>query len=193
MTSIKIVLSVLFIVIATSFISAQSIDKKGGPGSQGNMHRSRMSNKEEGKDFAGHLKFMREKLHLTDQQVSKIEGLRSDHMKKMIDLKADLEKSMIDMKSIREKDNFTRADIISAVDKSNKIKNDMALSKANHLMDIWEILTPEQQKMVKDNPQWLMGGRHPMMHKRMGDMRHPMNHKGSDGKKPPMPKDDNNK
>jgi Spy/CpxP family protein refolding chaperone len=190
MTSIKIVLSVIFIVMATSFMSAQNVDKKGGPGSQGNMHRTQRMNKGEGKDFAGHVKFMREKLKLTDQQVSKIEGLRAEHMKKMIDLKAELQKSMIDLKSIREKDNFTRADVISGVEKSNKIKNDMALAKANHLFDIWETLTPEQKKLVKDNPQWLMGGRHPMMHKRMGDMKHPMMHKGSDGKKPPIPKDD---
>jgi hypothetical protein len=45
--------------------------------------------------------------------------------------------------------------------------------------------------MVKDNPQWLMGERHHMMHKRMGNMKHPMMHKDSDDKKPPMPKDDN--
>ena len=89
---------------------------------------------------------MREKLKLTDQQESKIESLRSEHMKKMIDLKAELEKNMIDLKSIREKDNFTRADVISGVEKGNKIKNDMALAKANHLMDIWETLTPEQKK-----------------------------------------------
>jgi Spy/CpxP family protein refolding chaperone len=181
MTSLKIVLSILFIVIATSFASAQNVDKKGGPESQGNMHRTQRMNKGEGKDFEGHIKFMREKLHLTDQQVTKLEGLRSEHMKKMIDLKADLEKSMIDIKSIREKDNFTRTDVISGVEKSNKIKNDMALSKANHLFDIWETLTPEQKKMVKDNPQWLMGGRHPMMHK------------GMDGKRPPKMHDKESK
>src|ERR1035437_509702 len=173
MTSIKIVLSVIFFVIAASFINAQTVDKKGGPGSQGNMHKAPKLNKGEGKDFEGHLKFMREKLHLTDQQASKIESLRSEHMKKMVDLKADLQKNMIDLKSIREKDNFTRADIISGVEKSNKIKNDMALAKANHLMDIWETFTPEQKKLVKENPQWLMGGKHPMMHKRMGDKRPP--------------------
>ena len=174
MTSIKIVLSVIFFVIATSFINAQTVDKKGEPGSQGKMHKTSKLNKGEGEDFEGHLKFIREKLHLTDQQVSKIESLRSEHMKKMVDLKAVLQKNMIDLKSIREKDNFTRADIISGVEKGNKIKNEMALAKANHLFDIWETLTPEQKKLVKENPQWLMGGKHPMMHKRMDDKRHPM-------------------
>ena len=174
MTSIKIVLSVIIIVIGTSFISAQNVDKKGGPGSQGNIHKAPQFKKGMEEGFEGHMKFIREKLHLTDQQVSKIESLRSEHMKKMVDLKADLKKNMIDLKSIREKDNFTRADVISGVEKGNNIRNDMALAKANHLMDIWETLTPEQKKLVKENPQWLMGGKHPMMHKRMGGKRPPM-------------------
>jgi Spy/CpxP family protein refolding chaperone len=173
MTSIKIVLSVLFIVIVTTFIDAQTVDKKGGPGPQETLNKPPQK-KGMRQGMEGHKNFMREKLHLTDQQVSKIESLRSEHMKKMIDLKAELKKNMIDLKSIREKDNFTRAEVISGVEKATKIKNDMALSKANHRMDIWETLTPEQKKMVKENPQWLMGGKHPMMHRRMG------------GKKPPM-------
>jgi Spy/CpxP family protein refolding chaperone len=113
------------------------------------------------------MKFIAEKLHLTDQQKDKIESLRGDQMKKMIDLKADLKKAMIDLKEVRNKVNFTRADVLDQVGKLNKIKNDMAISKANHLMDIWEILTPDQQKIAKDNPQWFMGRGHKgMMHGR---------------------------
>ncbi|MDR3666037.1 MAG: Spy/CpxP family protein refolding chaperone [Ignavibacteriaceae bacterium] len=174
MNRIKIVLSVIIIIIAATFTEAQTPDKKGGQESHGNMHKPPQFDKGMKGGFEGHFKMIREKLHLTDQQVSKIEALRTDHMKKMVDLKADLKKDMIDLKSIREKDNFTRADIIGGVEKANKSRNDIALAKANHLMDLWELLTPEQQKLVKDNPQWLMEGRHRMMHRRM------------DGKKPPM-------
>src|SRR5664280_1042075 len=113
MTSIKIVLSVMFIVIATSFIDAQTVDKKGAGTKQEKINKPPKFKKGIRQGFEGHKKFLREKLHLTDQQVSKIESLRSEHMKKMVDLKADLKKNMIDLKSIREKDNFTRADIIS--------------------------------------------------------------------------------
>jgi hypothetical protein len=58
-------------------------------------------------------------------------------------------------------------------------------------MDLWETLTPDQKKIVKDNPQWLMEGRHPMMHKRFDGKKHPVMHKGPDGKKPMMDKKDN--
>jgi Spy/CpxP family protein refolding chaperone len=182
MSNIRIVLSVLFIVIATTFINAQTVDKKGEGTKQENVNKHSQFKKGMRQGMEGHKKFMREKLNLTDQQVSKIESLKSGHMKKMIDLKAELKKSMIDLKSIRDKDNFTREDIIAGVEKANKIRNDMALAKANHRMDVWETLTPEQKKLVKENPQWLMGGRHPMMHKRFDGTKPPMMHKKDNDK-----------
>jgi Spy/CpxP family protein refolding chaperone len=179
MSTIKLVISIAFIVIGTSFINAQTVDKKEVSNKKENVNKYPQFKKGMRQGIEGHKRFLREKLHLTDQQVSKIESLRSEHMKKMIDLKGELKKNMIDQKSIRDKENFTREDIIASVEKANKIKNEIALANANHRMDLWETLTPDQKKIVKENPQWLMGGRHPMMHKRF------------DGKKPMMDKKDN--
>ena len=150
MSSIKIVLLVIVLSIAASFTYAQPK----GPGREGR-----------------HMKFIAEKLHLTDQQTEKVKDLQTAHMKHMIDQKADLKKAMVDLKAVKEKPNFTRKDVLDQVEKLNKIRDDMALAKANHLMDIWEILTPEQQKIAKDNPQWFMPKNHKGM---MGDR---MNHR----------------
>lgn len=105
---------------------------------------------------AKHLKFIAEKLHLTADQTDKIKSLQGDHMKKMIDLKGNLEKAMVDLKGIKDKPNFTRNDVLDQVGKLNKVRDEMALAKANHLLDIWDLLTPDQQKIAKDNPQWFM-------------------------------------
>jgi Spy/CpxP family protein refolding chaperone len=142
MKSIKIILAVLLLVIASTIAGAQPKGNDKGHGPEGPM---------------GHMKQIREKLHLTDQQVSKIEALRSDQMKKMVDLKGNLKKTMIDLKAIKDKDNFSRNDVLAQVDKINKAKDEIAMAKANHLMDLWEILTPEQQKIAKENPQWFNG------------------------------------
>jgi len=149
MSSIKIVLLIIVLAVASSFTNAQPE----GPGKDGHGKNG------QGKEIH-QMKFIAEKLHLTDQQKDKIKSLRSDQTKKMIDLKADLKKAMIDLKEVRNKANFTRADVLDQVGKMNKIKNEMALSKANHLMDIWEILTPDQQKIAKDNPNWFMPNEH---------------------------------
>jgi Spy/CpxP family protein refolding chaperone len=191
MSTIKLVISIAFIVIGITFINAQTADKKDVDNKKENVNKNPQFKNGMRHSMEGHKKFLREKLHLTDQQVTKIESLRSEHMKKMIDMKGDLKKIMIDQKSIRNKESFTREDIIAGVEKANKIKNEIALANANHRMDIWETLTPEQKKIVKDNPQWLMGDRHQMMHKRFEGKNHPMMHKGSDGKRPMMDKKDN--
>lgn len=148
MSSIKVVLLIVVLSIAASFTFAQ---QKGS-----------------GRDGGRHLKMIAEKLHLTDQQKDKIKSLQADQMKKMIDLRADLKKTMVDLKAIKDKPGFTRKDVLDQVEKMNKVRNEMALSRANHLMDIWEMLTPEQQKIAKENPQWFMNGKHRgMMHKGM--------------------------
>jgi Spy/CpxP family protein refolding chaperone len=149
MSSLKVVLFIVLMSIAASFTNAQPK----GPGKE-----------------AHHLKFLITKLHLTDQQADRIKSLQSVQMKQMIDHQADLKKAMVDLKAIKDKDNFTRKDVLDQVEKLNRIKNEMALAKANHLMDIWEILTPEQQKIAKANPEWFMPKHKGMMRE---GMKHP--------------------
>lgn len=125
---------------------------------------------------------MLNKLNLTDEQKTKIEDARLNHQKQMIDLKANLEKKMLALKELRVKGNLNRNDVIAAVKDINLAKNDIAIARANNMMDIYDILTPEQRKIWKDNMDFFKG---PRGH-RMGGM---WDHRGSDGKNPgPMPK-----
>lgn len=107
-----------------------------------------------------------EKLNLTDQQKDKMSELRFSHKKQMIDLKAALEKSRLALQELRSKDNFTRSEVLAAVKKINQAKNDIAIAEANNKMDMYEILTPEQQKIWKKNifnTRMHHRERHPMM------------------------------
>ncbi len=113
------------------------------------------------------------KLNLTDQQKEKIRSLRFDFQKKMIDLKADLQKSRLDLKELRQANSLSRNDVIAAVEKINKSRDAISLAVANHLMDVYEVLTPEQQKIWKEIAPRLgmMGRRSGMMRKHFGRMR----------------------
>ncbi len=106
-----------------------------------------------------------DKLNLTDVQKDQIAKLKTGFQKKMIDLKANLQKDMVDLKALRNKDDVTRSEVIASVEKVNKAKNEIALALANHLMDVRDILTPEQRKMVKDHFPGMMEGmrKHKMM------------------------------
>jgi Spy/CpxP family protein refolding chaperone len=106
-----------------------------------------------------------EKLNLTDEQKSKIEDLRITHQEKMIDLKANLEKKILALKELRVKGNIDRNSVIAAVKDINQAKDEIALARANNIMDIYETLTPDQQKILRDNLGSFMkfgGGRNSM-------------------------------
>jgi Spy/CpxP family protein refolding chaperone len=94
---------------------------------------------------------MLDKLKLTDEQKAKIEDARLSHQKQMVDLKANLEKKLLALKELRVKGNLNRNDVIAAVKDINQARNDIAIARANNMMDMYEILTPEQRKIWKDN------------------------------------------
>jgi Spy/CpxP family protein refolding chaperone len=94
---------------------------------------------------------MIEKLNLTKEQGDKISDLRSDHQKKMADFKAELEKAKIDMRDLRDNSDLSRAEMISAVEKVNNIKNKMALERTNHRMDVYELLNDEQKEIWREH------------------------------------------
>ena len=100
------------------------------------------------------------KLNLTDEQKEKIAALKIDFQKKMVDLRADLQKNKLDLKELRLKGNLNRDAVISAVEKINKSKDAISVATANHMLDVYQVLTPEQQKTVREHFFSQMDGRH---------------------------------
>lgn len=90
-----------------------------------------------------------ENLNLTDAQKSKVDELRTKHQKEIIDLRADLEKAQLDVREIKNKADFKRNDLVNAVEKINSIKNKIALNRANHQMDVYELLDDKQKEVWK--------------------------------------------
>jgi Spy/CpxP family protein refolding chaperone len=99
------------------------------------------------------------KLNLTDEQKEKIAALKIDFQKKMVDLRADLQKNKLDLKELRLKSDLNRDAVIAAVEKIDKSKDAISVATANHLLDIYQVLTPEQQKMVREHFFSQMDGR----------------------------------
>ena len=139
----------LLIVLAGTFTYAQR--QKGER--KGNIHEK-----------------MIEKLNLTEQQQTQIDEFRFDHQEKMIDLKADVEKKKLGLKELQSSGNFTREDYIAQYEEIISAQNKIKLAKANHHMDVYELLDAEQQKtwikmkMMKD-------GKHNKMKKHHKNMK----------------------
>jgi len=107
-----------------------------------------------------HYKMMKEKLNLTDTQNEAVEELHFSHKREMIDLKADIEKKNLDRQELFTKGNYTRDDYLNKVKAISDAKEKMALAKANHRMDVYDLLTEEQRKIFDE------------MKGRMGNTRH---------------------
>lgn len=97
-----------------------------------------------GRDCPGPGKCM-DDLKLTKDQETKIEALRLDHQKKMIDLRSDLEKTQLEMKQLLAKGDYSRADYLALTAKLGKAREALQTSRANHQMDIYDLLDKDQK------------------------------------------------
>jgi len=93
-----------------------------------------------------HHKMMIDNLNLSDTQKEAVEELSFSHKREMIDLKADMEKNKLDMQELLSKGNYTRDDYLNTVKTINDAKEKIAFAKANHRMDVYDLLTEEQRK-----------------------------------------------
>ena len=114
------------------------------------------SDQPRGERFRGQ---MHQKLNLTDEQQNKIDQLRIEHQKAMIDLRADMQKKRLTMKELMQKGDYTRADYIKVVNEMNAARDKITTAKANHRMDVYELLNADQKKIFNDHPM-MMGKRH---------------------------------
>ena len=124
-----------------------------------------------GMNQGDHHKMMMEKLNLTDTQKEAVEVLHFSHKREMIDLKAALEKKKLDKQELLSKGNYTRDDYLGNVKAISGAKDIMAIAKANHRMDVYDLLTEEQGKTF-DEMKGRMGNKrnmNKMHHRRMRD------------------------
>jgi len=124
-----------------------------------------------GMNQGDHHKMMMEKLNLTDTQKEAVEELHFSHKREMIDLKAALEKKKLDKQELLSKGNYTRDDYLGNVKAISDAKDIMAIAKANHRMDVYDLLTEEQRKTF-DEMKGRMGNKrnmNKMHHRRMRD------------------------
>lgn len=132
MKNLIVVLAVLFaITLVNQEMFSQKRDHRDGKGFRMNMHQ---------------------KLNLTDEQEDKIEALKLSHEEAMIKYKADLELKKLEMKKIRTSDKMSRSEMLRITKEISEIKNEMALERVNHQMDVYDNLDANQRKIWSERP-----------------------------------------
>lgn len=90
-------------------------------------------------------------LNLDDATTKKIEQLREDHQKKQIALRAKLQTARLEMRTLMRADNLDRAALLAKQKEISGIREEMQTSKLSHRLDVYGLLTPEQQKIWKEH------------------------------------------
>jgi Spy/CpxP family protein refolding chaperone len=92
-----------------------------------------------------------EQLNLSAEQLKKIEDIRLSFQQEMIDMQADIKKEELNLQKLK-KNNPNRNDYLNGVKKLGSLKQEAALKRANHHMDIYELLTAEQKEIFDNMP-----------------------------------------
>ena len=104
-----------------------------------------------GDDFPPPPKHLIEKLQLSDAQKDKFDELFFNHQKRMIELRAELRGKILELKKYKSEGDLKRSKFIDLTKEINEVRNKMALARANHQMDIYELLDDTQRKIWHDN------------------------------------------
>jgi len=164
---------------SVSFIGLALAEEESGSG-QGMPHHSGMMGESGMKGHGNmppHMSLsplaMKDELGLKDDQVKAIEPLEMDYRKHAIKSRADVRVAMIDLGSLLDQKSPNRSAISSKVDEISGIRKQMMMYRVDTLLQLKEILTPEQyaqfRSKIKAQMERGMGGR---MHGMGGMMGH---------------------
>jgi Spy/CpxP family protein refolding chaperone len=117
------------LIMLTTLILSNNIS------AQGNMQKKEQFQKQ-----------IHKQLNLTDEQQTKIDDMKLIHQKDMIDLKANLEKKELELRELKNKGVYTRDEYLNKISDIISARNKIALSVANHHMDVYQILDENQKK-----------------------------------------------
>lgn len=123
------------------------------------------------------------KLGLSEEQLAKIADYRLDLQKKMLPLRSDLVARRNELKLLLTADKPDQKKINQTIQAISQIRAKMGQLRAEHLLKVKSVLTPDQQK--KFNTMILSGKRKMMNRGKMGGMRHHPEHMPGHGKRMP--------
>lgn len=95
------------------------------------------------------LKFQ-EKIGLNEDQVKKIEKLHDQFQESMIRRKADIKIKELKLSSYLKEDQLNRKKMESMIRDVANMKTDMKIAHMNHLLDVKNMLSPDQLKKIEE-------------------------------------------
>jgi Spy/CpxP family protein refolding chaperone len=112
---------------------------------------------------------MAERMKLSDDQRNQIQKIRTDFQKQQISQRSKLETSRLELRELMRADNPDKAAIEKKINEVSQLGAQSRIGSFNQMLAIRKVLTPEQQKMMREGmrmrmqrgfagPQQRMGG-----------------------------------
>jgi Spy/CpxP family protein refolding chaperone len=92
---------------------------------------------------------MMRELNLTKEQRDKIADLRDRQERRSIDLRAQIQTAQLDMRKLMRAEKPDKAAIGRQIDKVSALRADLQKSRIGTMLDVREILTPEQREKMR--------------------------------------------
>lgn len=108
---------------------------------------------------------LKSQLNLSEDQEKRIEALRLSQEESLIKFRSDLELKELEIRKLKSSDQFSRSELINLTKEINAIKNDIALKRVNHQMDVYELLDESQRKVWLDKQDQFGNMKHRMKDK----------------------------
>jgi Spy/CpxP family protein refolding chaperone len=93
------------------------------------------------------------RLNLTDAQKEKFNDLHLSHKEKMIQLHSELELKQLDLEKLKSSESFSAQGYVNAAKEISAVESKIAEAKAEHRMDIYEMLDENQKKEFLSFPE----------------------------------------
>lgn len=109
-----------------------------------------------------------ERLNLSDDQKNQIEKLRTDFQKQQIAQRAKVQTAAVELRQLLRAENPDKAAIEKKIQEVAQLRAQLQTARVNHMLNVRKVLTPEQQKMVREAVKerargWFMERRQRMM------------------------------
>lgn len=91
-----------------------------------------------------------ERLKLSDDQKNQIEKLRTDFQKQQISQRAKVQTAAVELRQLLRAENPDKAAIEKKINEVSQLRAQLQTARVNHMLNVRKILTPEQQKMIRE-------------------------------------------
>jgi Spy/CpxP family protein refolding chaperone len=101
---------------------------------------------------------LRARLNLTDDQKSRIADIRDRHERSAIPIQSDLRVASLDLRKLMRADRPDERAIHAQIDRISDLRGSLQKNRVSSMLEARSVLTPAQQKIMRESGGGLMGG-----------------------------------